>query len=142
MLYAYCEHYVLTLGTRDAGEFKDFMAKLPGDESQKLAQIRAAYTYQMLHPGIKMTAPGKDLPEEMEAFIHDLNAFYTSHPALYQKDDEYDGFEWIQLMKYEENILTFMRRTDNPEETLLAVVNFSDVSHENYQVGVPFHGKY
>lgn len=142
MLYAYCEHYVLTLGTRDAGEFKDFMAKLPGDEAQKLAQIRAAYTYQMLHPGIKMTAPGKDLPEEMETFIHDLNAFYTSHPALYLKDDEYDGFQWIQLMKYEENILTFMRRTDNPEETLLAVVNFSDVSHENYQIGVPFHGKY
>ena len=73
MLYAYCEHYVLTLGTRNVGELKEFMDKLPGDEGQKLSQVRAAYTYQMLHPGLKMTAPGKDIPQELEAFIHDLN---------------------------------------------------------------------
>ena len=142
MLYAYCEHYVLTLGTRNAGELKEFMDKLPGDESQKLSQIRAAYTYQTLHPGLKMNAPGKDIPQELERFIHDLNEVYTSHPALWQKDDEVEGFEWVQLMKYEENILTFMRKTDKPEETLLAVVNFAAVPYENYQIGVPFYGKY
>lgn len=142
MLYAYCEHYVLTLGTRDAGEMTEFMDKLPGDEPQKSAQVRAAYTYQMLHPGIKMTAPGKELPKEMENFIRDLNELYRTHPALWQKDDEYEGFEWVQLMKYEENILTFMRKTDKPEETLLAVVNFAAVPYENYQIGVPFYGKY
>ena len=52
------------------------------------------------------------------------------------------GFEWIQLMKYEENVLTFLRKTENPEETLLAVCNFAAVSYENYQMGVPFYGKY
>ena len=142
MLYAYCEHYVLTLGTRDVGEISGFMEKLPGNESQKLAQIRAAYTYQMLHPGIKMTSPGKELSREMEAFFHDLNELYCSHPALWQKDHEYEGFEWIQLMKYEENVLAFMRKTENPQETLLAVVNFAAVPYENYQIGVPFKGKY
>lgn len=142
MLYAYCEHYVLTLGTRNTGELKEFMDKLPGDEGQKLSQVRVAYTYQMLHPGLKMTAPGKDIPQELEAFIHDLNEVYCSHPALWQKDDEVEGFEWVQLMKYEENILTFMRKTDKPEETLLAVVNFAAVPYENYQIGVPFYGKY
>ena len=142
MLYAYCEHYVLTLGTRSAGEISEFMDKLPGDEKQKLAQIRAAYTYQMLHPGIKMTSPGKELSREMETFFHDLNELYCSHPALWQKDHEYEGFEWIQLMKYEENVLTFMRKTEKPEETLVAVVNFAAVPYENYQIGVPFKGKY
>ncbi len=142
MLYAYCEHYVLTLGTRNAGELKEFMDKLPGDEVQKLSQVKTAYTYQMLHPGLKMTAPGKEIPEEMEKFIHDLNELYRSHPALWQKDDEIEGFEWVQLMKYEENVLTFMRKTDKPEETLLAVVNFAAVPYENYQIGVPFYGKY
>ena len=142
MLYAYCEHYVLTLGTRSAGEISEFMDKLPGDEKQKLAQIRAAYTYQMLHPGIKMTSPGKELSREMETFLHDLNELYCSHPALWQKDHEYEGFEWIQLMKYEENVLTFMRKTEKPEETLVAVVNFAAVPYENYQIGVPFKGKY
>lgn len=142
MLYAYCEHYVLTLGTRDAGELEAFMEKLPGSEAQKLAQVRAAYTYQMLHPGLKMTAPGKEIPREMETFIHDLNELYCSRPALWQRDNEYEGFEWVQLMKYEENILTFMRKTEKPEETLLAVVNFAAVPYENYQFGVPFYGKY
>ena len=85
----------------------EFMEKLPGDEAQKLSQVRAAYAYMMMHPGCTMMAPGKELPEEMEKFIHDLNELYRTHPALIQKDDEYDGFEWIQLMKYEENVLDF-----------------------------------
>ena len=45
-------------------------------------------------------------------------------------------------MKYEENVLTFLRKTENPEETLLAVCNFAAVPYENYQMGVPFYGKY
>ena len=66
----------------------------------------------------------------------------VSQPAMYQMDDDYEGFEWIQLMKYEENVLTFLRKTENPDETLLAVCNFAAVPYENYQVGVPFYGKY
>ena len=142
MLYAYCEHYVLPLGSREAGTLAEFMEKLPGDDVQKLSQIREAYAYMMLHPGCMMMSPGREVPAEMEKYIHDLNELYRTHPALVQKDDEYDGFEWIQLMKYEENVLTFMRKTDKPEETLLAVCNFAAVPYEDYQVGVPFYGKY
>ena len=57
-------------------------------------------------------------------------------------DDEYDGFEWIQLMKYEENVITFLRKTEKPEETLLVICNFAAIPYGNYQVGVPFAGKY
>ena len=142
MIYAYCERYVLTLGTRDAGELGAFMEKLPGTEEQKLAQVRAAYTYLTLHPGCKMTAPGKELPEGFAAFLSDLNGLYRTQPALSALDDSYDGFEWVQLMKYEENVLTFLRKTEKPEETLLAVVNFAAIPYDNYQVGVPFYGKY
>ena len=73
MLYAYCEHYILTLGSRDVGSLKDFADKLPGTEEQKRAQIRAAYAYMMLHPGCKMMAPDKDMPKELETYIKDLN---------------------------------------------------------------------
>ena len=142
MLYTYCEHFILPLGSRETGDQKSFMAKLPGDELQKLSQIRAAYSYMMLHPGCKMMAPDKELTDEMKKFIHDLNEMYVSQPALSLMDNDYDGFEWIQLMKYEENVLTFLRKTENPEETLLAVCNFAAVSYENYQMGVPFYGKY
>ena len=142
MLYAYCEHYILTLGSRDVGTLKDFADKLPGSEEQKNAQIREAYAYMMLHPGCKMMAPDKDMPKELEVFVKDLNNMYLAHPALYQLDDEYDGFEWVQLMKYEENVIAFMRKTEKPEETVLAVCNFAAIPYENYNVGVPFAGKY
>lgn len=142
MIYAYSEHYILTLGTRDVGSLENFMERLPGNTAQKIAQVKAAYTYLTLHPGCKMTAPDREVTGELAAFIGDLNGLYRSHPALYEKDDDYDGFEWIQLMKYEENVLTFLRKTDKPEETILAVFNFAGIPYEKYQVGVPFHGKY
>ena len=141
-VYAYCEHYILTLGTRDVGSLEKFMENLPGNTEQKFAQVRAAYSYLTLHPGCKMTAPDKEAPEKLQKFMGDLNGLYRSHPALYEKDDDYDGFEWVQLMKYEENVLTFLRKTDKPEEMILAVFNFAGISYRNYQVGVPFHGKY
>ena len=142
MLYTYCEHFVLPLGSRQTGDQESFMAKLPGDDAQKMSQIRAAYSYMMLHPGCKMMAPDKDMPKELELCVKDLNNMYLAHPALYQLDDEYDGFEWVQLMKYEENVIAFMRKTEKPEETILAVCNFAAIPYENYNVGVPFAGKY
>ena len=57
-------------------------------------------------------------------------------------DNDYEGFEWIQLMKYEENVLTFLRKTEKPEESLLVVINFAAIPYMDYQVGVPFYGKY
>lgn len=142
MMYAYSEHYVLNLGRRDVGTLKEFLEKLPGSPKQKLAQVRAAYAYLMLHPGVKMTAPDKECIEEMKAYIHDLNAMYRSCPALYAMDGNSDGFEWIQFTNYDENIVAFLRKTEKMEETLLIVCNFSPVSYDSYQVGVPFAGKY
>ena len=142
MMYAYSEHYVLTLGRRDVGTLKEFLEKLPGSPKQKLAQVRAAYAYLMLHPGVKMTAPDKECIEEMKAYIHDLNAMYRSCQALYAMDGNSDGFEWIQFTNYDENIVAFLRKTEKMEETLLIVCNFSPVSYDSYQVGVPFAGKY
>ena len=55
-----------------------------------------------------MMAPDKELTDEMKRFIHDLNEMYVSQPALSLMDNDYEGFEWIQLMKYEENVLTFL----------------------------------
>lgn len=141
-LYAYSEHYILTLGSRDVGTLEDFRSKIWGNEKQKEAEIRAAYGYMTLHPGCKMSAPDKDMPKELKEYIRDLNTLYKEQPALWKKDDDYEGLEWIQLMKYEENVLTFLRKTENQEETLLAVCNFSAVPYENYQVGVPYAGKY
>ena len=124
MMYAYSEHYVLTLGKRDVGTLK------------------AAYGYLMLHPGVKMTAPDGDVGPEMRGYLHDLNELYRNHPALYAMDGNSDGFEWIQFTSYDENVVAFLRKTEKPEETILALCNFSPVSYDSYRVGVPFAGKY
>ena len=142
MMYAYSEHYVLTLGKRDVGTTAEFLEKLPGSLKQKVAQLRAAYGYLTLHPGIKMTAPDFNITPELKEYIHDLNEFYKTNPALYLMDGNSDGFEWIRFTNYDENIVAFLRKTEKPEETLLAVCNFSPVSYDSYQVGVPFKGKY
>ena len=141
-LYAYSEHYILTLGSRDVGTLDDFRKRIWGDENQKEAEIRAAYGYMTLHPGCKMSALDKEMPKALKEYIRDLNTLYKEQPALWKKDDDYEGLEWIQLMKYEENVLTFLRKTENPSETLLAVCNFAADTYENYQVGVPYAGKY
>lgn len=141
-LYAYSEHYILILGSRDVGTLDDFRKRIWGDENQKEAEIRAAYGYMTLHPGCKMSAPDKEMPKALKEYIRDLNTLYKEQPALWKKDDDYEGLEWIQLMKYEENVLTFLRKTENPSETLLAVCNFAADTYENYQVGVPYAGKY
>lgn len=142
MLYAYCEHYILTLGKRDIGSMADFREKIFGTEKQKEAQVRAALAWQMAHPGCKMTAPEEEIDAGLRDLIRDLNQMYRQYPALSRLDHSSDGFEWIQNLKAEENILAFLRKTEKADETLLVVCNFAAVAYEDYRVGVPFEGKY
>ena len=76
----------------------------------------------------------------MKEYVKELNHLYTSHPALYQKDYQTEGFEWINCMDAADNIIAFLRR--GADETLLFVCNFVPVAHEKFRVGVPFAGKY
>ncbi len=80
--------------------------------------------------------------KKTQDYVKALNQLYRMHPALYQKDFHPDGFEWINCSRSEDNIVSFLRKTGKPEETLLFVCNFAPVEHEKFQVGVPFYGKY
>ena len=82
------------------------------------------------------------LHKNMQDYVKALNEFYRSHPAMYQKDFEPEGFEWINCTSAADNIVVFTRKTDKPEETLLFVCNFAPVVHEKYQIGLPFAGRY
>ena len=81
-------------------------------------------------------------PQPDAEYVKELNHLYRTHPALYEKDDVPEGFEWINCTYQKENIVIFVRRTERPEETLLFVCNFVPVAHEKFQAGVPFAGKY
>lgn len=140
MLYSYCEHFVLTLGRRDIGSPLALANSVPVPDTCHGAQLREAFTYLYMHPGIKMTCAQLNPPEDFTAFLKDLNEVYLSTPALYKLDNDFDGFEWVQLTKYEENVVAFLRKTEEEDETILVVANFAAVPYRNYRVGVPFHG--
>ncbi len=145
MLYAYCEHYILTLGRRDIGSFSSFLDHLPGSISQKHSQLRQALAYMYVHPGCKETVallPDEEGSEAELCFLADLNKLYREHPALYALDSSPEGFEWIQLTKNRENVLVFLRKTANPEEDLLVAANFSGLNYGDYRIGVPYAGEY
>lgn len=142
MVYAYYETYVLTLGQRDVGSAEEFLESLPGSRELKEAGFRAALAYQICHPGAVMQLDLRRAPGGVQKCAADLLKLYRSHPALYRLDCEEEGFQWVQLMKYQENILTFLRKTEKKEETLLVVVNFSASTYDNYAIGVPYPGKY
>ena len=71
-----------------------------------------------------------------------LNDIYTSHPALSSYDNDPDGFEWINAISADENVIVFLRKGEKDTDTLLVVCNFSGVERKGYRVGVPYPGKY
>ena len=164
MIYAYSEKFLLSLSHDEVVHGKcSLLNKMPGELPQKLANLRAAYAFMATHPDKKLLFMGQDFaqPEEwseqtglhwellhqtehkqMQEYMKTLLAFYKSHPALYERDFVPEGFEWINFTEWEKNIVSFLRKTRKSEEMLLVVCNFSDVTYEDYQVGVPYAGKY
>lgn len=163
MIYAYSENFVLVFSHDEVVHGKGSLVnKMPGQTFEdKFANLRAAYGFMMGHPGKKLLFMGQDFAQmdewnenasiewellqypihsQMKEYVKELNHLYTSHPALYQKDYQTEGFEWINCMDAADNIIAFLRR--GADETLLFVCNFAPQLHEKLAVGVPFKGKY
>ena len=164
MVYAYSEKFMLSLSHDEVVHLKGSMyTKMPGTPEQKMANLRLAYAYQMVHPGKKLLFMGQEFGQEKEwnekqslswelledkehlqlkNYMAALHAFYKANPALYQLDEKPEGFEWINGMEWEKNLLIFLRRTRKKEDTLLVVCNFSNVEYDDFRIGVPYPGKY
>jgi len=165
MLYAYSEDFVLVFSHDEVVHGKaSMLCKMPGaDYEAKANNLRAAYGFMYGHPGKKLLFMGQEFAQVSEwneneelpwnileypvhkttqDYVKALNNLYRTQPALYEKDYSPDGFEWINCSNSAENIVSFVRKTDKPEETLLFVCNFAPVEHEMYKIGVPFYGKY
>ncbi len=165
MLYAYSEDFVLVFSHDEVVHGKySMLCKMPGENYEaKANNLRAAYGFMYGHPGKKLLFMGQEFGQVSEwneneelpwnvleypvhkttqDFVKALNKLYQTHPALYEKDFHPDGFQWINCMSGQDNMVSFVRKTDKPEETLLFISNFAPVVHEKFQVGVPFYGKY
>ncbi len=164
MVYAYAERFMLPF-THDAfnGDKGSFIMKMPGNSEEKYANLKASLGFLFTYPGKKVIDaflaigdpepydPGKKLDwellkrnenKEVHTLLKDLARFYSERPALHELSMEEAGFEWINCISANENILVFMRKAKKEEDTLIVVVNFENIPRKNYKIGVPKAGKY
>jgi 1,4-alpha-glucan branching enzyme len=160
--YAFSENFVLPFSHDEVVQGKgSLIANMPGDEWQKFANLRLLYGYMWGHPGKKLLFMGCEFGQKHEwqhdeslgwdllqyphhqglrRWVVDLNRFYRSQPALYQQDFTSDGFQWMDCNYAEKSVISFVRRGENLDDTLLIVCNFTPVVRENYLVGTPNGG--
>jgi 1,4-alpha-glucan branching enzyme len=161
-VYASTESYVLPLSHDEVVHGKgSLLARMPGDEWQRFANLRLLYGYQWLTPGKKLLFMGqefaqgpewdhdwqlrwdqRDLPAHagVEALVRDLNHLYATEPALSRRELEPAGFAWVVVDDADNSVLAFLRRGDPADRPILALVNATPVPRHGYRVGVPRHG--
>ncbi len=162
MLYAFTENYVLPLSHDEVVHGKGSLVnKMPGDDWQRLANLRLLLTYEFMHPGKKLLFMGGEFAQwdewshdhslqwhltqwerhnGVQKLVADLNAIYRNTPSLYEYDFDPKGFEWIDCNDWENSILTFIRKGSNPNDIVLVGCNFTPVPRQAYRVGVPIPG--
>ena len=162
LIYAFNENFVLPLSHDEVVYGKgSLIGKMPGDDWQKFANLRALYGYMWAHPGKKLLFMGgefgqrrewthegelewwvSELPEHagVKRVVRDLNRVYRSEPALHKIDFSPDGFEWLDLGNADISVIAFLRKAPGEGAPLLVVCNFTPVPRSNYLVGVPCRG--
>jgi len=163
MLYAFTENFLLPFSHDEVVHGKGSMLnKMPGDEWQRHANLRALYTYQFTHPGKKLMFMGTEfgqglewnsagvldwyvlqypLHQGMQRLVKDLNHLYAASPALYRHEFDWRGFEWIDCHDAQQSVLSFLRKGD-VGELMVVVVNLTPIPRQGYRVGVPVAGHY
>ena len=142
MVYQYSEKFISAL-SHDLfmEDGNNIWEKMPGEEADKLNNLKLLIAYIMLHPGKKLINESLLETEELSELIKALNDLYKGNGSLYEKDEDKDGFEWINSIDSEKCSLSFMRKNNNSEDSLVVVANFANIPQE-YTVGTNLPGKY
>jgi 1,4-alpha-glucan branching enzyme len=163
-VYAFSENYILPLSHDEVVHGKrSLLSKMPGDDWQKFANLRLLFGWQYFQPGKKLLFMGGefgqwaewchdasldwsllDQPEHRGAqrWVRDLNTFYRGQPALYERDCDGSGFEWVDCCDMESSVVSLLRKAKEAEDCLATVFNFTPVVRSGYQVGVPCGGRW
>jgi 1,4-alpha-glucan branching enzyme len=164
LMYAFSEHFTLPLSHDEVVHGKgSIISRMPGDRWQQLANVRALYAYQWAHPGKKLLFMGNEYAQEAEwshkrsldwhllddpghagvqSLVRELNHVYRDTPALWERDDEYAAFRWLEVNDADNNVVAFLRYGDDDAAPLVCVANLSPVARESYRVGFPFGGRW
>ncbi|WMI67166.1 1,4-alpha-glucan branching protein GlgB [Mangrovimonas sp. YM274] len=163
MTYAFSENFILPLSHDEVVYGKrSLLGRMPGDEWQRFANLRLMYAYMFTHPGTKLLFQGGEIGQGeewnflqsidwhllkykvhkgMQNLVKDLNIFYKTEPALYEKQFTGDGFEWIDFSDAESSILAYFRKGNNQKDHVIVVCNMTPTPRIDYRIGLPFKGK-
>jgi 1,4-alpha-glucan branching enzyme len=162
LLYAWSEDFVLPLSHDEVVHGKgSLLGKMPGDDWQRFANLRALFGWMWAHPGKKLLFMGGEFGQwrewnhdasldwhllgserhaKLQALVAKLNQLYRAEGALFETDFWSQGFQWVQADSADANVYAFVRRGRNAWREVLCVANFSPVVRHEYRVGVPAGG--
>ncbi|TMG10272.1 MAG: 1,4-alpha-glucan branching protein GlgB [Chloroflexi bacterium] len=162
MLYAFGENFMLPLSHDEVVHGKgSLLAKMPGDEWQKFANLRVLYGWMYAQPGKKLVFMGGEFGQWKEwdveqsldwhlldypmhgglrLWVGDLNRILRDEKALHEMDFDPRGFQWIDVTDADHSVVSLIRRGKMPEDIVVAVFNFTPVPRHNYQIGIPGAG--
>ncbi|MFG1863952.1 1,4-alpha-glucan branching protein GlgB [Microbispora bryophytorum] len=163
LMYAFSENFVLPLSHDEVVHLKgSLLGKMPGDEWQRFANLRALYGFMWAHPGKQLLFMGGEFGQGAEwseangldwwvldfdyhqgvrRLVKDLNRVYRDSPALYSRDNTHEGFRWIDADDAPGNVLSFLRYGADGS-VLACVANFSGAPHDDYHLGLPTPGRW
>ena len=161
LLYAFTEHFILPISHDEVVHGKSsLLGKMPGDRWQQFANLRLYLSFMWSHPGKKLLFMGCEIGQWREwshdrqldwyllqyddhrgvrDLMRDLNRHYREQPALHQRDDRADGFQWLIGDDSSNSVYAWLRRGEDGA-LLLVVHNFTPVVRSGYRVGVPAGG--
>lgn len=164
MMYYYDENFVLPLSHDEVVHGKSPMIfKMPGDEWQKFANLRLLYTYMFTHPGAKLLFMGNefgqtdewnyktalrwdlmqyDCHKGMKSCVSSLAHMLKNEPALYVKQFDIEGFEWLDLNHRQESVISYKRKSSKSGEEIVVVLNMTPVERKDWKITVPDKSKW
>jgi 1,4-alpha-glucan branching enzyme len=163
-LYEHTEHFVMPLSHDEVVHGKrSLIDKMPGDEWQQFANLRAYLGFMWAHPGKKLLFMGNEIAQRREwnhdrsldwnlleyplhagvqRLVRDLNRLYAATPALYELDASPAGFEWLQVDAGGQSVFAWLRKGRDGERALVSISNLTPRTCHDYRVGVPRAGDY
>ena len=164
LMYAWSENFLLPLSHDEVVHGKgSLLARMPGDDWQKFANLRALLAYQWAHPGKQLIFMGQewgqrsewDADQQLDWFlleqpfhkgvqrmVSDLNRIYRAEPALFERDFVPEGFRWIDASNADANVIAFLRYSADGQRHLACLCNLSPVPRHGYRIGLPGPGPY
>ena len=164
MSYNESENYILPLSHDEVVHLKcSMLNKMPGYTWDKFANLKAGYTYMFGHCGKKLLFMGQDFGQEREwseereldwyllgeklnlglhHYVRDLLKLYRKYPCMYERDNSWEGFEWMNADDADHSTYSFVRKSQTGRNNLLFIINMTPMSWDNYKVRVPKNKKY